>query len=214
MAEKPLTRSLVAVVLAGGALTAVMAQPAAAAPVRAASVEAVQAAPALGKPDVPYTTWLKDVQVVADAAKAHVQARVPQGATGFRPAIVLDIDNTSLETDYTPSYPTPAVAAVLDVAKTAHARGVKVFFVTARPDFIDWFTRYNLEKVGYPVDGLYGRNFLDLFEETGTFKTNKRIDIESEGYTIIANIGNNTTDLVGGHAEKAFKLPDYGGQLS
>mgnify|MGYP007039431383 CR=1 FL=1 len=38
--------------------------------------------------------------------------------------------------------------------------------------------------------------------------------IESKGYTIIANIGNTPTDLSGGHAEKAFKLPDYDGRLS
>ncbi|MFI1828874.1 hypothetical protein ACH41E_20840 [Streptomyces sp. NPDC020412] len=38
--------------------------------------------------------------------------------------------------------------------------------------------------------------------------------IEAKGYTIIANIGNRPTDLVGGHAERTFKLPDYGGKLT
>ncbi|MEV6209426.1 HAD family acid phosphatase [Kitasatospora sp. NPDC051914] len=203
-------RHLAVVVATGGVLLVGAAQPAAAAePARGA--DQVQT---LGRPDVPYETWLKDVQVVADAAGAYVQERVPQAPTGYRPAVVLDIDNTSLETDYTPSYPTPAVAAVLKVARAAHDRGVKVFFVTARPDFIDAFTRYNLTKVGYPVDGLYGRSLFDLFQETSAFKTAKRQEIERNGYTIIANIGNNTTDLVGGHAERTFKLPDYGGVLS
>ncbi|MGW4892036.1 HAD family acid phosphatase [Kitasatospora sp. NPDC004240] len=226
MAGKPSIRSLVTVSLAGAALAAVAAQPAVAAPTAppAPIAPAAQPAPStpsapsalqgLGRPSVPYETWLKDVQVVADSANAHVKARVPQTPVGYRPAIVLDIDNTSLETDYTPSYPTPAMTAVLNVARTANARGVKVFFVTARPDFIDCFTRYNLTKVGYPVDGLYGRTVWDLFQEPSTFKTAKRQEIERDGYTIIANIGNNTTDLVGGHAEKTFKLPDYDGQLS
>ncbi|WP_354644245.1 HAD family acid phosphatase [Kitasatospora camelliae] len=215
MAGRSGMRHLAVAAVVGGALAGVAAQPAAAVarPVQA-PVSAQASVQSLGKPDVPYATWLKDVQVVADAASAHVKARVPQLPAGTRPAIVLDIDNSSLETDYTPGYPTHAIAAILDVARAAHDRGVKVFFVTARPDFIDCFTRYNLTHVGYPVDGLYGRSLVDLFQETSAFKTAKRQEIEQNGYTIIANIGNNTTDLVGGHAEKTFKLPDYDGQLS
>ncbi|MFC8859492.1 HAD family acid phosphatase, partial [[Kitasatospora] papulosa] len=53
-----------------------------------------------------------------------------------------------------------------------------------------------------------------LFAEVSAYKTEQRAKIEGKGYTIIANIGNNTTDLVGGHAERTFKLPDYGGKLS
>ncbi|MER8184683.1 HAD family acid phosphatase [Kitasatospora sp. NPDC094015] len=201
-------RTLAAAAAVGVTLTLAAGAPA----VAAAPQAAPQVAPSLGKPNVPYATWLKDVQAVADQADAYLKGRVP--AAGEQPAIVLDIDNTSLETDYTPGLPTPAVRAVLAVARSASARGVKVFFVTARPGFIDWITRCNLTTVGYPVDGLYGRSFLDLFQETSVFKTAKRAEIERNGYTIVANIGNNTTDLVGGHAERTFKLPDYGGQLS
>ncbi len=32
--------------------------------------------------------------------------------------------------------------------------------------------------------------------------------IEAEGYVIIANIGDQTSDLIGGYAEKTFKLPN------
>ena len=32
-----------------------------------------------------------------------------------------------------------------------------------------------------------------------------------EGYTLIANVGNNDTDFVGDGYERAFKLPNYGG---
>ncbi|MEW1908521.1 HAD family acid phosphatase [Kitasatospora sp. NPDC085895] len=218
MAGRIGVRHLAVAAAAGGVLLVGVAQPASAAtgsPAAApAAAPATAPAQSLGRPSVPYETWLKDVQAVADSAGEYLQARVPQAPTTYRPAIVLDIDNTSLETDYTPSYPTPAIAAVLEVVRAAHDRGVKVFFVTARPDFIDAFTRYNLTKVGYPVDGLYGRSLWDLFQETGAFKTAKRQEIERNGYTIVANIGNNTTDLVGGHAERTFKLPDYGGTLS
>ncbi|MFJ1705976.1 HAD family acid phosphatase [Kitasatospora sp. NPDC088346] len=204
-------RTLAAAAAAGATLALTATAPAVAAQPAAAPAASVQA---LGKPDVPYTTWLKDVRAVADQADAYLKARVPSAPAGEHPAIVLDIDNTSLETDYSFALPTPAVQAVRDVVRSASARGVKVFFVTARPGFIDCITRHNLTTVGYPVDGLYGRSFLDLFQETSTFKTAKRAEIERNGYTIVANIGNNTTDLVGGHAERTFKLPDYGGQLS
>jgi hypothetical protein len=41
-----------------------------------------------------------------------------------------------------------------------------------------------------------------------TYKTNQRIAIEQTPKTIIANIGDQNSDLVGLHAERAFKLPN------
>ena len=35
-----------------------------------------------------------------------------------------------------------------------------------------------------------------------------RADIERRGFTIIANIGDQNSDLVGGYAEMTFKLPN------
>ena len=40
------------------------------------------------------------------------------------------------------------------------------------------------------------------------FKTPIRIQIGRLGYTIIANMGDQPSDLLGGHAEKKFLLPD------
>ena len=57
------------------------------------------------------------------------------------------------------------------------------------------------------------RDLPDLFDEVSKYKTAKRAEIEANGYKIIANIGNTPTDMVGGHAEKTFKLPDYDGKL-
>jgi Predicted secreted acid phosphatase len=164
---------------------------------------------------VDYATWQSDVQAVVDQAVPYVEQRTAN-AGGQKLAVVFDIDNTTLETDFHPWYelPTPAVKASLALARYAHSRGVAVFFVTARPGIIASETKWNLKSVGYPVDGLYVRDLPDLFDEVGAYKTGERAEIESLGYTIIANVGNNTTDLVGGHAERTFKLPDYDGQLS
>ncbi|MGW2330101.1 HAD family acid phosphatase [Streptomyces sp. NPDC001700] len=162
---------------------------------------------------VDYETWKRDVKAVIDQARPYVEERV-QNPGGQKQAIVLDIDNTSLESDFKFSYPAPAVDPVLQLSQYAQSRGVALFFVTARPDILTLPTQYNLENVGYKVAGLYVRGLGDLFMEVGAYKTAKRVEIEKKGYTIIANIGNSATDLVGGHAEKTFKLPDYDGQLS
>jgi predicted secreted acid phosphatase len=165
--------------------------------------------------DVDYGSWQTDVQAVIDQATPYVEQRTAHAA-GQKLALVFDIDNTTLETDFHPWYqlPTPALKPSLALAKYAASRGVAVFFVTARPGIIAAETKWNLKTVGYPVSGLYVRDLPDLFGEVSAYKTGKRAEIESLGYTIIANVGNNESDLVGGHAERTFKLPDYDGQLS
>ncbi|MFC9269805.1 HAD family acid phosphatase [Streptomyces zhihengii] len=180
-----------------------------------ASASAASASASAGTASVDYATWQRDVTAALTGARAWIEARSAD-AGGKKQAIVLDIDNTSLETHFHPFWklPTPAVTEVRDLARWADSRGVAVFFVTARPGIIHSLTDWNLKKAGYPVDGLYVRDLPDLFEEVSAYKTEKRAEIEGKGYTIIANIGNNTTDIVGGHAEKAYKLPDYDGQLS
>ncbi|MFD7219553.1 HAD family acid phosphatase [Streptomyces sp. NPDC059892] len=164
---------------------------------------------------VDYTVWQRDVAAVVAKARPWIEARTASPGTE-KQAIVLDIDNTALETHFHPFWqlPTPAVSDVRELARYADSRGVAVFFVTARPGIIQSLTDWNLKEAGYPVDGLYVRDLPDLFEEVSAYKTEKRAEIEAKGYTIIANIGNNTTDIVGGHAERTFKLPDYDGQLS
>lgn len=199
-----------AVVALGMGATVGVAGSASAAPARAAvTAAATQSA------DVDYATWQGDVRAVIDQAKPYVQQRTANAA-GQKLALVFDIDNTTLETDFHPWYqlPTPAVAPSLDLARYARSRGVDIFFISARPGIISAETKWNLNSVGYPVSGLYTRDLPDLFDEVSSYKTGKRAQIESQGYTIIANVGNNDSDLVGGHAERTFKLPDYDGQLS
>ncbi|MQY36291.1 hypothetical protein SRB17_42900 [Streptomyces sp. RB17] len=163
---------------------------------------------------VDYATWQKDCQAVMDQALPYLKERIADAGPGEKQAIVFDIDNTTLETDFGFSYPQPANKPVLNVAQYAQEHGVSLFFVTARPGIIYLPTEYNLEHDGYDVSGLYVRGLFDLFKDVAAYKTAQRVDIENKGYTIIANIGNSATDLSGGHAEKTFKLPDYNGQLS
>ncbi|MER6977419.1 HAD family acid phosphatase [Streptomyces carpinensis] len=185
-------------------------KPAAATP-RAGTTAGVTAASS-GKVD--YATWQKDCQAVMDQALPYLKQRVANARPGEKQAIVFDVDNTTLETDFGFSFPQPANKPVLKVAQYAQEHGVSLFFVTARPGIIKAPTEYNLEYDGYDVDGLYVRGLLDLFQNVADYKTAQRAAIETRGYTIIANVGNSATDLSGGHAEKTFKLPDYDGRLS
>lgn len=165
---------------------------------------------------IDYATWQRDVAAVVDAARPAIEQRIAASPAGEKPAIVLDIDNSSLETDFHWfwTFPTPAIEKVRALTQYANERGVAIFFVTARPGIVYSLTERNLKAVGYPVTGLYVRDLPALFGQVSAYKTAKRAEIEARGYTIIANIGNNESDLVGGHAERTVKLPDYGGKLS
>ncbi|MFI6015924.1 HAD family acid phosphatase [Streptomyces sp. NPDC051243] len=212
MTLRPWARRI-AVGTASAAALVALAVPAEAATAAATSTSATAAATAAAE-DVDYDTWQKDCQAVMDQALPYLKQRIANTKPGEKQAIVFDIDNTTLETDFGFSYPQPANAPVLEVAKYAQEHGVSLFFVTARPGIIYSVTDYNLKHVGYQVSGLYVRSFLDLFKNVADYKTAQRVAIENKGYTIIANIGNSATDLSGGHAEKTYKLPDYDGQLS
>ncbi|NBM15486.1 HAD family acid phosphatase [Streptomyces sp. GC420] len=202
-----------AVVAFAVGVPAVTAAPAAAGTTSTAAAATTGTAAAAA--DIDYAAWQRDVRAVIDQALPYVEQRTAN-ASGEKTAIVFDVDNTTLETDFHEWYelPTPAVQASLELATYAKSRGAAVFFVTARPGIIHSLTKYNLKSEGYPLDGLYVRDLPDLFDEVSEYKTRKRAEIEAQGYTIIANVGNRSTDLVGGHAERTFKLPDYDGALS
>ncbi|MFD5016941.1 HAD family acid phosphatase [Streptomyces chartreusis] len=208
--RQPWARRIAVGTVSAAALVA-LAVPAEAATAASTSTTATATAAA---EDVDYDTWQKDCQAVMNQALPYLKQRIAGTKPGEKQAIVFDIDNTTLETDFGFSYPQPANKPALEVAKYAQEHGVSVFFVTARPGIIAGVTDYNLKYVGYKVSGLYVRGFFDLFKNVADYKTAQRVDIENKGYTIIANIGNSATDLSGGHAEKTYKLPDYDGQLS
>ncbi|HWG22945.1 HAD family acid phosphatase [Actinospica sp.] len=201
MSLRALRRTAAVTALAGG-LVAGLVTPANAATTTSATTTTVT-----------YTQWQTDVTAVTAPALAYIQERIAEAASTSKLAVVLDIDNTALASYFYSSYPTPADPPVLALAQYAASKGVKIFFITARPDVIDLITEYNLKSVGYQVDGLYSRNPIQLFEAVNTFKTAEREQLESEGYDIIANIGNNTVDIEGGYADSTWELPNYDGLL-
>lgn len=210
--RRPWARRIAVGTVSAAALVALAVPAEAATPASATSTSTATATAAAE--DVDYDTWQKDCQTVMDQALPYLKQRIANTKPGEKQAIVFDIDNTTLETDFGFSYPQPANEPVLEVAEYAQQHGVALFFVTARPGIIASVTDYNLKHVGYQVSGLYVRSFGDLFRDVAEYKTAQRVAIENKGYTIIANVGNSATDLSGGHGEKTYKLPDYDGQLS
>jgi hypothetical protein len=138
-------------------------------------------------------------------------------------AIVLDIDDTSIS-NYTQLEANnfsnaagaliiaatmtdqPAIAPTLDLYRQARAAGISVFAITGRPTLVQSFTLQNLANAGYT--DLQGVFFKPSSEATIAFKSGQRAALESQGYRIIANVGDQESDLAGGHEDRSYKLPN------
>jgi hypothetical protein len=104
-----------------------------------------------------------------------------------------------------------AIEPALKLFKAAKLRGVGVIFITGRPDSQRDATVINLEHAGF--DGwteLRTRPDRDPRPTVQQYKMEERIAVEKEpeGYTIIANIGDQISDIDGGHGGCTFKVPN------
>jgi acid phosphatase len=160
-----------------------------------------------------------------------------QAAVAHRPALVLDIDETALSNweiikldDFgrpingpcTPESGAPcgwaawdqlardpAIMPTLQLFQRARALNITVFFITGRPEPQRAATERNLVAAGYKdYKTLYMVPDGAHFTSAADFKTPIRAGIERAGYAIVANVGDQPSDLEGGHAEKRFLLPD------
>lgn len=169
----------------------------------------------------------KDLQQVASDAINYLNTRVGQPVTpGKQPAIVLDIDETSLSnyadmrtlnfggTDaeilaYENRGTDPAIQPILQVYQFAQAHRMAVFFLTGRAESQRQATTDNLKQAGYTQWArLILRNKHYATAPAAIYKTAMRKQITEAGYNILINIGDQESDLKGGYAEKTFKLPN------
>lgn len=154
------------------------------------------------------STWLKDVSKVMAPSQDYLTQRVAQRRSGERLAIVLDIDNTSIATEY--AWPRP-VKKTLAFAQLAVRKKVTVFFATGRRSNDLGNIRKVLTKAGYRYADICGRKSGESLSQS---KQRCRRAFKARGFTIVANVGNRETDFTGGNYERRFKLPSYGRQLS
>jgi acid phosphatase len=173
-----------------------------------------------------------DVARVATEATAFLEQRAKAVK---RPAIVLDIDETSLSnwTAYRLNGwgrvvggecnlqqgpcglrawqalgQSKAIAPTLALARRARTLGVDVFFITGRPPNLQESTERNLREQGYEPTRVVLMPAGATFKSAADFKAPERRKLTEEGYTIVVNMGDQQSDLAGGFAERTFKLPN------
>jgi predicted secreted acid phosphatase len=172
--------------------------------------------------------WNRAVTKQATKAKAYIAKRTKGKRAPKKPALVLDIDETSLNNypcldreDGLPyqagvyagcvvEFKAPAIKPVLSVFKLAKKRHVHVVFITGRPEGIRDGTLDNLKAAGFK--GKYDL-VLQPPSHSGDasmvpYKSGARRQVEKRGYTILANLGDQRSDLKGGYSERTYKLPN------
>lgn len=139
-------------------------------------------------------------------------------------AIVFDVDETALSNYsaivadgfvYGPKSQAEAVDEIgtaikpsLDLFNLAKSKGVDVFFITGRGEAVRDHTASNLAREGFTG---YKELVLKPAGFTGTtvaYKAGARKAIEDQGYNILATVGDQYSDLAGGYADLAVKLPN------
>jgi predicted secreted acid phosphatase len=163
--------------------------------------------------------WNADIIHVIRRAKRQVRAHVHDR----RPAIVLDVDDTSLSSyrclkavDFERSRSDcagpgnmPAIRQTRSLYRYAVRHHVRVFFITGRRASIRETTIANLHRAGY--GGRLHVKLRPVNERPGShdgWKARTRARIVKRGYRIVANVGDQRSDLDGGSALRSFKLPN------
>lgn len=186
----------------------------------------------LASPDSNYARQVHRIE----SRLSHYLAGAARHTHG-RPAVVLDVDDTTLITytyeleqgfafdpvsnnAFVQAERMTEVFGMPDVVNRARAEGITVFFVTGRPESQRDATEGNLAKVGYQApadaDHLFLKNpqnppaYLTCGSSCTTiqYKSQTRAHIESLGYTVLADVGDQFSDLRGGHSGRTFKLPN------
>jgi predicted secreted acid phosphatase len=171
--------------------------------------------------------WNRAVVKQVKKAKAYLRKRTSARNAPRKPALVLDIDETALDNypcfvarggipyngavnaQCITAYDAPAVKPVLSLFRRARDLGVRVFFITGRPEQIRDGSLDNLRAAGYT--GRYGLLMrpADYDKESAIpAKRASRKAIQKRGFKILANVGDQQSDLKGGFSERTYKLPN------
>ena len=123
-------------------------------------------------------------------------------------AVVLDIDETALLNRGSKVVRNSCVYVfyrkMLDL-------GVAVFFVTARSDTYRDHTASQLRRLGY--DRYVQLHMMpERLHNPATFKRDVRRSIVRAGYHVLANVGDQWTDMDGGYYDLGIKLPEDDGE--
>lgn len=171
--------------------------------------------------------WNRAIVKQVKKAKAYLKQRTQGERAPRKPALVLDIDETALDNypcfeerggipyddlvnaQCVTAFDAPAIRPVRSLFKRARDLKVAVFFITGRPVAIRQGSLDNLRSAGYT-----GKYELILQPEgydkpsRVPFKSGARKQIQKRGFKILANVGDQQSDLKGGFSERTYKLPN------
>jgi predicted secreted acid phosphatase len=195
--------------------------------------------PGVGKVTVPSSTgnYAKQMKQIVTGAEAYLAQAASRYHGKGKPAVVLDIDDTLLNTyDYTlaeqfgftsasnqvwiDDAAFPAVFYMPQLVSFAAGHGYSIFYITGRPASQTAATVKDLTSAGYAAPAA-GHLFLKPPAPpsylhcaaaptctTTEYKSGTREHISSLGYTIVADFGDQYSDLLGGDAGHQVKLPN------
>lgn len=141
--------------------------------------------------------------------------------------VIFDIDETALdnyphltEVDYgyikslwdewLMSGKSKSISKVKEFYDYLISKNIKVIFITGRNNEFYEITYKNLKDVGYSLfDTLITRNDFYKHKKAIEYKSKMRKELVNNGYHIIANIGDQWSDLEGGNSGIKIKLPNY-----
>ena len=171
----------------------------------------------------------KDQAKVINQAMEYLKTRLARerkSSAHEKFAVVLDIDETSLSNyddlqaidfarvpntshDAGNKGTNSVIQPTLNLYRYAKENNIAVFFITGRTETSRPATEKNLQQAGFNNwDGLTFKP-KNYHEKTAAiYKAQTREQIEKQGYDIVLNIGDQQSDLIGGHADKSFKLPN------
>ncbi len=90
------------------------------------------------------------------------------------------------------------------------SKNIRVIFLSGRDEEVKEATIKNLIEQGYTkFDTVITRTKEEQHIPAAKFKASKREELVKKGYEIIANIGDQWSDLVGGNSGYKIKLPNY-----
>jgi len=183
------------------------------------------------------SSYAKQMKQIVAGAEGYLAAAIRHHHGAGKPAVVFDIDDTLLNTydyeiaeqfGYTPASNLvwinaaafPAVFYMPQLVSFAASHGCAVFFITGRPQSQTAATINDLTSAGYaaPAPGhLFLKpptppSYLHCANPSSCttieYKSGTRMHISSLGYSIVADFGDQYSDLLGGDAGHQVKIPD------
>ena len=172
--------------------------------------------------------YQKDIKKQVSFAKKYILRRLQTCRPNEKLAAIFDIDDTAIshldfyikqdfqnnftitfweeyfqKNSFLPLFP------LLDLYNFAKKKGIALFFISSRHEKLRETTIANLKHAGYSGwKKIYLSSPKNPYPSSQAYKTHMRQKIIEDGYSIIINIGDQKSDLLGGFCETTYLLPN------